>query len=59
MLTAEPERLISIPRADGKSYRAVTALLNDQGVDTAQGGQQWYASSVRAVEQHVQAVAAS
>lgn len=50
MLSSETERLISILRLDGKSYRAVAELLNDQGVATAQGGQRWYASSVRAVE---------
>lgn len=55
MLSPETERLISILRADGKSYRAVAELLNDQAIPTAQGGLRWYASSVRAVEQRMQA----
>lgn len=43
--------MIAMLRADGRSYRSIADMLNRQGVPTAQGGAQWYASTVRAVEQ--------
>ncbi|MER7927040.1 recombinase family protein [Streptomyces sp. NPDC096057] len=33
-------------RADGKSWRAIAEVLNEDQVPTAQGGRQWWASSV-------------
>ena len=38
-------------RLDGRSYRAIAEALNAEGVPTAQGGREWYAATVRAVEQ--------
>lgn len=36
-------------RARGKTLSAIAQSLNSEGVPTAQGGQRWYASTVRAV----------
>jgi hypothetical protein len=36
-------------REAGRSLREIATDLNDAGVPTAQGGAQWYASTVRAV----------
>ena len=36
-------------RARGLSLRAIADELNEAGVPTAQGGKQWYASTVRGV----------
>ena len=35
-------------RAAGRSLRAIAAGLNDEGIPTAQGGNAWYASTVKA-----------
>ena len=37
-------------RSSGSSYRTIAATLNTEGVPTAQGGKEWYASTVRAIE---------
>lgn len=47
-LPAATIRRIRRHRSEGLSYRAVAALLNDDGVATGQGGAQWHASTVRA-----------
>lgn len=47
----ETVRLIKILRTDGRSYRKIASLLNGQGTPTAQGGREWYASTVRAMIQ--------
>ena len=44
------ERILA-DRLDGRSYRAIAEALNAEGVPTAQGGREWYAATVRAVEQ--------
>ena len=43
--------IIRAMRGAGASYRQVAAALNSEGVSTAQGGREWYASTVRAIEQ--------
>ena len=50
-VNVDPEtvRLIKILRTDGRSYRKIASLLNGQGTPTAQGGREWYASTVRAM----------
>ena len=40
---------IDAERAAGRSLPAIAAGLNADGVQTAQGGRQWYPSTVRAV----------
>ena len=52
-VNVDPEtvRLIKILRTDGRSYRKIASLLNGQGTPTAQGGREWYASTVRAMIQ--------
>lgn len=39
---------ITAERESGRSFAAIAALLNDERVPTAQGGQQWWPSTVRA-----------
>lgn len=48
-VAAETVQLIKILRSDGRSYRKIAAALNAQGIPTAQGGKEWYASTVRAM----------
>lgn len=55
LVTSEAWAVIRAMRGEGASYRKVADALNAQGVPTAQGGRQWYASSVRAVEMSQQA----
>ena len=55
VVTSEAWAVIRAMRSEGASYRKVADALNAQGVPTAQGGRQWYASSVRAVEMSQQA----
>lgn len=38
-------------RGSGASYRKIASALNEQRIPTAQGGREWYASTVRAIEQ--------
>jgi DNA invertase Pin-like site-specific DNA recombinase len=40
-------RIVRERHDDGKSLRAIATQLNADGVATAQGGQQWWASTVR------------
>ena len=35
----------------GGKVKPLVAQLNDAGIPTAQGGREWYASTVRAIEQ--------
>ena len=51
--TVTPEAVATIRamRSAGTSYRKIADALNDTGVPTAQGGREWYASTVRAIEQ--------
>lgn len=42
------QRVVS-ERVDGRSLAAIARGLNDDGVPTAQGGRQWWPSTVRAV----------
>jgi DNA invertase Pin-like site-specific DNA recombinase len=42
------ERIASERKA-GRSLAAIAEMLNDEGVATAQGGRQWWPSTVRAV----------
>jgi DNA invertase Pin-like site-specific DNA recombinase len=48
-VTPETVRMIRLLRADGRSYRKIATLLNEQDIPTAQGGRQWYASTVKAM----------
>lgn len=48
MTDAVRER-IDAERAAGRSLPAIAAGLNADGIETAQGGRQWYPSTVRAV----------
>lgn len=50
--TVSPEALaiVSAMRKSGDSYRRIAETLNRAGVPTAQGGREWYASTVRAIE---------
>ena len=49
--TMAPEaiRLIHELRAEGRSYRAIAATLNERQIPTAQGGREWHAQTVRLV----------
>ena len=38
-------------KAEGKGLQAIADTLNQEGVKTARGGAQWYASTVRVVLQ--------
>lgn len=49
-VTRDAVAIIAAMRGAGSSLRAVAAALNDAGVPTAQGGREWYASTVRAIE---------
>lgn len=51
VVAREAVAIIRAMRGAGASYRQVAAALNSEGVPTAQGGREWYASTVRAVEQ--------
>jgi DNA invertase Pin-like site-specific DNA recombinase len=48
-LPADVRERIRHEREQGASWRAIAASLNDGGVPTAQGGQQWWAATVRTV----------
>lgn len=48
-IPAEVRRRIERERAEGRSLPAIAKGLNADGVPTAQGGRQWYPSTVRAV----------
>jgi hypothetical protein len=50
-LTAAVRARIVAEREAGKSLAAIAAALNADGVATAQGGRQWWPSTVRAVLQ--------
>ena len=49
-VTRDAIAIILAMRRGGSSLRAVAAALNHAGVPTAQGGREWYASTVRAIE---------
>ena len=49
-VTRDALAIIAAMRGGGASYRTVAAALNRAGVPTAQGGREWWASTVRAVE---------
>lgn len=49
-VTRDAVAIIAAMRGSGASLRQVAAALNDARVPTAQGGRQWYASTVRAIE---------
>ena len=51
VVTPEALAIIRAMRGSGSSYRQVARALNDAGIPTAQGGREWYASTVRAIEQ--------
>lgn len=60
VVTPTAVAVIQAMRSAGASYRQVARTLNDQRLPTAQGGRQWYASTVRAIEQrHAGAQAAA
>jgi DNA invertase Pin-like site-specific DNA recombinase len=40
-------------RGEGLTYRQIAQALNRSGIETAHGGRQWHASTVRAVERRV------
>ncbi len=50
VVAREAVAIIRAMRGAGASYRQVAAALNSEGVPTAQGGREWYASTVRAIE---------
>ena len=50
-VTRDAVAIILAMRRGGSSLREVAAALNDAGVPTAQGGREWYVSTVRAIEQ--------
>lgn len=52
-LAAETVERIGAERAEGHSYARIAEGLNADGVTTAQGGQRWYASTVRNVAQRI------
>ncbi len=54
-VTRDAVAIILAMRRGGSSLREVAAALNDAGVPTAQGGREWYASTVRAVESRIPA----
>lgn len=49
-VTRDAVAIIVAMRRGGSSLREVARALNDAGVPTAQGGREWYASTVRAIE---------
>lgn len=49
VVAREAVAVIRAMRGAGSSYRQVAAALNAEGVPTAQGGREWYASTVRAI----------
>lgn len=51
VVTPEALAIIRAMRGSGSSYRQVARALNDAGIPTAQGGREWYASTVRAIAQ--------
>lgn len=51
VVAREAVAIIRAMRGAGASYRQIAATLNSEGVPTAQGGREWYASTVRAIEQ--------
>ena len=51
VVAREAVAIIRAMRGAGSSYRQVARALNDAGIPTAQGGREWYASTVRAIEQ--------
>lgn len=50
VVSREAVAIIRAMRSSGSSYRQVAQVLNDGRVPTAQGGREWYASTVRAIE---------
>lgn len=54
-VTRDAVAIIVAMRRGGSSLREVAAALNGAGVPTAQGGREWYASTVRAVESRLPA----
>ena len=48
-LPGEVRERIAAERQAGKSFAAIATLLNDEGVATAQGGNQWWPGTVRSV----------
>ena len=50
VVSPEAVAIIRAMRGSGASLRRVAAALNDTHIPTAQGGREWYASTVRAVE---------
>jgi DNA invertase Pin-like site-specific DNA recombinase len=52
-VSVEAEALIRVLRGSGHSYRAVARTLNDNRVPTAQGGREWYPSTVKAIERRM------
>lgn len=50
-VTRDAVAIIAAMRGQGASLRQVAEALNSAKVPTAQGGREWYASTVRAVEQ--------
>lgn len=51
VVAREAVAIIRAMRGSGASYRRIAATLNEGGIPTAQGGREWYASTVRAIEQ--------
>lgn len=49
-VTRDAVAIITAMRGSGSSYRQIARALNQAGVPTAQGGREWYGSTVRAVE---------
>lgn len=50
-MSPEVSTRIASLRGEGLTFAAIAAVLNDDGVPTAQGGARWYPSTVRAVLQ--------
>lgn len=50
VVSPEAVAIIRAMRGSGASLRKVAAALNDTHIPTAQGGREWYASTVRAIE---------
>ena len=50
VVVPEALAIIHAMRGSGSSYRQIADALNRQKVPTAQGGREWYASTVRAIE---------
>ena len=51
VVASEAVAIIRAMRGSGSSYRQVARALNDAAIPTAQGGREWYASTVRAIHQ--------